>query len=154
MEAKNPLSTLGKVLGTLALLGALFIGASRYGGPLLAGVLEFAKPSVQSIQPAQAAPLAPRVSAPQTVRSFAVPQRPVPAAAPQTAPVVEAAPAPAAEQPAAPQVQREILSIQQQPADGSTPPVEVRRVIITTTGAPGDETIVSDRGSKRKSGRP
>lgn len=99
-NTRNGLSTLGKALSWIALLGALALVGSRYVGPLLAGALEFAKPPAQSIQ---AAPLAPRVTAPQTVRNFAVPQQQQ--SAPQTAPVVEAAPvaAPAPmEEPGAP----------------------------------------------------
>jgi hypothetical protein len=148
-------TTLFEVLSALILIVMVAIVGVKYGGPLLAWV---STPAQTTVQPAQAAPLAPRVVAPvQPVRSFAVPQ-----AAPQSAPHAPQAPV---EQPAeaqqfaseaapALQVQREILSIQQQPADGSSPPVEVRRVIITTTNNASDETIVSDRGSKRKSGRP
>jgi hypothetical protein len=87
------LSTLGKIVGTLCVFGGLFIGGSKYGGPGLAFLRDFAKPAQANVQPVNAAPLAPRVSAPQTARTFAGPQQQQPASAPQAAPAAEQAPA-------------------------------------------------------------
>lgn len=95
-------------------------------------------------RPQLAMPQLPVRAAPATQAQDAQPAPAAPAIQPQPAAV-----------PDAPQVERQVISIQQVPADApDAVPVEVRRVVITLPNDADRETIVSDGGTKRKGGRP